>query len=436
MKRPAVSAKKIPLAKCTEARDFLSHDTDNPSSGVGEAGRRERAPSGSFLERKFLAGTAVKRLVLIAGELSGDLHGGHLMEALQGRVQIGGVGGPLMRAQGLDEWLGMETLSVMGFTDVLLALPRLIRAFHTLRNRILKERPDAVVFIDYPGFNLRMAKALRKRGYKGKLIHYICPTVWAWGKGRIEKMAQTLDLLLTILPFEPSCFAHTELPAHYVGHPLMQGIMPPGDGQGKGIALFPGSRHGEVERNFPSQLAALAQLRARYPDAEATVSVAIPSLAPLLRSHIEASGQPVHLAPRAESYNLMRSCRAALATSGTVTLELALHHAPTVVTYRLSRLNYLLARYLFRIRLPHYALPNILAKQELFPEVVGKQLPTDRIAEHLCALYEAGSARDACLTGCKNLRTLLGEGDASQEAARALLEVISHTGNESATSHG
>ncbi len=146
-------------------------------------------------------------LFIFAGEKSGDLHGGHLLRELfttHPHLHISGVGGPSMRAQGLKCFLSMEDFQVMGFVDVFFALPRLARQFYLIKNFILREQPPIVLLIDYPGFNLRLAASLRKAGFQGHICHYICPSVWAWGKKRIPHMARTLDTLFSILPFEKS----------------------------------------------------------------------------------------------------------------------------------------------------------------------------------------------------------------------------------------
>ncbi len=151
---------------------------------------------------------------IFAGEASGDLHGGPLVKALKQlnpASTITGVAGPAMRAQGVECLIPMEEFQVMGFSDVLAAFPKLWRQFHQVRDTILTTKPEVVILIDYPGFNLRLAKALRKKGFQGKIVQMICPTVWAWGKNRIHTMVNTLDLLLTIYPFEADCFANTSL---------------------------------------------------------------------------------------------------------------------------------------------------------------------------------------------------------------------------------
>ena len=164
-------------------------------------------------------------LFIFAGEASADLLGEELLKELKlkgRRLKISGVGGPKMREEGFSFIAQMEEFRVMGFVDVFLALPKLMRKFFAIRRAILEMNPKTVLFIDYPGFNLRMAKSLRKKGFSGKLCHFVCPSVWAWGKKRIPLMAKTLDLLLTILPFQARYFANTSLKTHFVGHPLAQ----------------------------------------------------------------------------------------------------------------------------------------------------------------------------------------------------------------------
>ena len=167
------------------------------------------------------------RYYLFAGEISGDLHGSRLMQALQSQrdqVSFYGVGGPLMRLEGLDCFIQMEKFQVMGFSDVIKALPHLWKLFYQVRDHILNMQPDCLILIDYPGFNLRLARSLRRKGFKGKLVQFICPSVWAHGKKRIAFLAAYFDLLLSIFPFETAYFAKTSLRVEYIGNPLTETI--------------------------------------------------------------------------------------------------------------------------------------------------------------------------------------------------------------------
>ena len=371
-------------------------------------------------------------IFLFAGEPSGDLHGSNLLKALRRALpqhHFWGVGGHLMRGEHLECCLPMEEFAVMGFTDVFLALPKLIRHFYKVRNEILKKNPSCVVFIDYPGFNLRMAKALRKKGYQGKLIHYISPSVWAWGKKRIRHMSETLDLLLTIYPFEAKHFSHTLLPVKYVGNPLQEALA---NHQYKPditfpehlIALFPGSRAGEISRNLPKLLQAASLLKENYPEASFALSCARNELLPLIMQELQKSNVMPTIVPKEYSYELMRKSHSAIAKSGTVTLELALHQCPTVVVYELTTLNRLLAKYLFRIRLPYYCIVNILRGQKIFPELIESGFEPQNVYLQLKSLYEEGEIRRQCIEGCQQVQKLLSEAQASTQAAIAIKEIL------------
>ncbi len=365
-------------------------------------------------------------LILIAAEPSGDLHGANLLKQLlneRPNLRIAAVAGPQMRKFPIHCIEPMESFQVMGFIDVARALPRLVKLFYMLRRTVLALQPKAVIGIDYPGMNLRLYAALRKQGYTGKVIHYICPTVWAWGKSRIAKMEQSIDLLLAILPFEPACFQKTSLRADYVGHPLVQKVREGGEaslGTGPWLALFPGSRSEEVERNLPLMLRVAKRLQHEDARVKIAVSVANGERAKRVR---ELAGEVLCVEPE-ETYALMRAAHLALAKSGTVTLELALHGTPTVVQYAIGKLDVFLAQRVFRIRLPHYALPNIIAGREVFPELFGPNLSEETLWEQAKSLWFDEAKREACRIGCAEVTATLGERDASAEAAQRMLGVV------------
>lgn len=383
----------------------------------------------------------LKRIFLFAGEPSGDLHGSHLAEQLAAgphRTELYGIGGPKMREQGIKGPLRMEDFEVMGFTDVIRALPRLCSHFYTTRNAIIRSNPDAVVLIDYPGFNLRLAKALRQQGFSGKIIHYISPSVWAWGKHRINDMEKNLDLLLTIYPFEASCYAGSTLPVEYVGSPLKQYIADHSyvddwkerlgiDPDKQLIALFPGSRRGELKRNLPLILQAASLLKTKFPALHFGISCASEQLLPEILS--EAGKFPeikdsLHTIPKGFTYELMRDSTCAIAKSGTVTLELAIHECPTVVFYKLTRINRLYAKYFLKLALPFYGIVNILAGKELFPELIEHGLTAKNLAQSAENFVADGQIRRACIQGCQELKHSLGTGRPSCRAAKAIMEAI------------
>ena len=369
-------------------------------------------------------------IFLFAGEPSGDLHGEELLKALLEKdptLKIIGVGGPKMRKLPFETILPMEAFQVMGFVDVFLALPKLIRQFHLVKQTLLQRNPKKVILIDYPGFNLRLARSLRKNGFKGKICHFICPSVWAWGKKRIPLMAQNLDMLLSILPFEKEIFARTTLPVHYVGNPLVDHIEShqqnalPELGDAKVLGIFPGSRTKEIERNLKKQLLCARRLLTLDPKLKVALSISHPRFCSRMQQICLSVGIAPQFIPHDYAYDLMSRCHLALATSGTVTLELALHHVPTVVTYGISPLDLIIAKHILRIILPFYCLVNIIANKEVFPELIGPNLRPDALFEKAALFLSNPSARDTCTQACAAIEELLTHKNASKEAAEAIL---------------
>ena len=361
-------------------------------------------------------------LFICSGEMSGDLHGAKLIEALlnlRPDLKIGAVAGPHMRKWPIREYFPMESLKVMGFLDVLKALPQLIRTFYQIRNQILALNPKAVLFIDYPGFHLRLENSLRKKGFQGKLIHFICPSVWAWGKKRIFPMAKNLDLLLTLFPFEKGYFSNTNLKVKYVGHPLAKKIAPPIPCKEKILALFPGSRKAQIDRNLPLQLKVARRLKEGNPELQIALSQA--GFPPLAQAGFPLDIAGVKIVKMEDRYELMRSCHMAIATSGTVTLELALHGVPTVVSYAIRPFDQFLAQKIFRIDLPFYSLPNIVADEEVYKELFGSNLTEESLFFWTQKLLLDPSLRQRAILGCQKVQKNLGTQDAALEAAQAIL---------------
>lgn len=367
-------------------------------------------------------------IFLFAGEASGDLHGHPLVRELKKtfpKAHLFGVGGPKMRGEGLDCVLPMEKFQVMGFIDVFFALPRLLRYFFFLRNLLLKKQPDLVLFIDYPGFSLALAKSLSKRSFKGKICHYICPSVWAWGKKRIPKMEQILDHLFVIFPFEASLFDKSKLQVHYVGHPLVQNIYsgPALEHENRVIALFPGSRHKEILRNFPLQLQAAKKLSAKFPDLVFFASVSHPSFAPILEKMMqEANFEQVKLLSSDQNGPLMKSCTLAIAKSGTNNLELALHKVPTIVTYGVGPVDLFIAKNILKIILPFYCIVNIIAGKEVFPELIGPHFSEESLFFHADRLLSSPHTLNECREKCEEIGKILENKTPEIEIAKILNE--------------
>lgn len=379
---------------------------------------------------------------IFAGEMSGDLHGSRLIRALRDSTNltsIAGVGGPRMRQEGMQCMNQMEEFQVMGFSDVLIALPKLCKLFFRVKNFILKTNPDCVILIDYPGFNLRLAKALRKSGFSGKLVQYICPTVWAHGKNRIQILESNYDLLLTIFPFESTFFTSSKLKVEYVGNPLLETIQTHAyqdnwktqiglPGNSEVIALFPGSRLGEVQKNTPLQLQVAAALKLKHPELLFALSCAQENLKPDLLNFVSKSplklNQDLFIVPPYFHYDLMKDCKTALAKSGTVTLELALHRVPTLVHYELSFLNNFFAKCVLQLQLPHYCIVNILSGHSLFPECIGRNVTMNELVHQIEAIHFDSSRYLKIQKECDALIQHLGNRPSHHYAAHAIQDLM------------
>jgi len=355
---------------------------------------------------------------ILAGEASGDAHGSWLLRALYRHspaIHVWGVGGPKMRKEGMEIFLPMEEFQLMGFVEIIGKLPKAIRQGKMIVKEILRRKPDKVVLIDYPGLNLRIAKALKKKGYQGKIVQYISPTVWAWKKGRIDTMASSLDKLLTIYPFENALFSHTTLQAAYVGNPVLEEMVDDETAEEENlVALFPGSREGEVRRNLPHMLKSVSILLENRPGLRFEISSANADLLPLIQSHTDL---PINTSP---SYKLMQRCRAAIAVSGTVTLELALRKKPSVVLYQIPFYYRPLAQLILKPRIKHICIVNILGKKEIFPEFTFNAINPVKVAVSVEGLLN-GPSRSECLQGCIDVIDLIGPNKAGEMAAKELL---------------
>ncbi len=384
----------------------------------------------------------MKNIFLFAGEKSGDLHGAGLLRNLKTQFPhhiFTGVAGPEMREEGMHCFMQMEEFQVMGLTDVLLSFFKLRRQFYQILEYILRTNPTIVILIDYPGFNLRLAKHLRKKGYKGKIIQYIAPTIWAWGKNRKNTLIENYDLLLTIYPFEEKLFDGTSLKVKYVGNPVKEAIIDhPYDENWAGlcgvkeksnlVALFPGSRKSEISNHLPYQLQVAEILKKENPSLSFALSCADDKMMGPMHGMIKKTGlkmdKDLFFIPKTYSYELMRDCRTAIAKSGSVTLELALHKRPTVVMYKLTPLNRFFAKYIIRLKLAHYCIVNILSGRTVFPELIEKGLSLEQLAESFQSLNNDGSKREECIAGCNELPYILKDGTASLEAVKAIRELV------------
>ncbi len=368
-------------------------------------------------------------ILIVAGEVSGDMHAAALVRELRRLLPAArffGIGGDRMRALGVETFLDVHDMAVMGFTEVIRRLPFFRKAFRQTVAIALQRRPDAVILVDYPGFNLRLAVRTHAAGIR--TFYYICPQVWAWNRGRIPRMASIVDLLLAIFPFEKAVFEGTPLRVEFVGHPLVDEINealsePPAPLPWQGdprIALLPGSRAQEIRRILPCLCDAAVQIERQRPGASFLIPTPGPDAERLIRTMLaELPVKPARLAfAPGGTRQVLRQAHAALVTSGTATLESALLMCPTVVVYRTSPLTYFLGRRL--VRVPHIGIVNVIAGRRICPEFIQHATTGANLAGALLPLLDDSHARREMLRGFEEVKSLLGPGGAAARAAAIL----------------
>ncbi len=341
------------------------------------------------------------RIALVAGEASGDTLGAALIAALRQRfpgAQFAGVTGPKMKAAGCEPWFDSHELGVMGLTEVLRHLPRLLRLRSALQQRILEWQPDVFIGVDFKEFNLGLARRLKKRGLR--TVQYVSPQVWAWRPGRARTMGDAVDLILCLFPFEPDFYREYGVRAAFVGHPLADqipmevdraaarielGIAP----DARVLAVLPGSRRSEVERLADPFAGAAELLAARYPGLVTIAPMVTPELRDLFAARCSM------FAPRAAIRFLEGQARLALVAadvvlvaSGTATLEAALCKRPMVVGYRMGAITAFLLKQLGLVKVRHFSQPNLLAGSELVPEFFQQDANAGNLADALARWFE------------------------------------------------
>jgi lipid-A-disaccharide synthase len=367
------------------------------------------------------------RLLLSSGEASGELYAAELLRELRvlmPEVEAFGLGGDRLAAQGAALTAHIRELAVVGLVEVVSHLPRIRRIFHSVLAECERHPPDLAVLIDYPDFNLRLARQLRRRGIP--VVYYVSPQVWAWRRGRIRTIRDTSERMLVIFPFEEAVYREAGVPVEFVGHPLVDSVRPPADPkrvlaeigldpERPTIALLPGSRAKEIALNLPPLLAAVARLRREDPALQFAVAVA-PSLEPqnLERAFSGSGARLVQgLTPA-----LLGSATLSLVASGTATIEAALVGAPMVVFYRVSPLSYALGRGL--VRVPHFAMANLIAERRIVPELIQADFTSERLSAEASALLRDVGRRERMRGELDDVRRRLGEPGASARAARAV----------------
>lgn len=364
------------------------------------------------------------KVFMLAGESSGDALGAPLIQSLNKinqDIDIIGIGGAGMIKAGLKSLLPMEELNIIGIWEVISQLPRLLKLINGVVEEVEKHQPDIYLGIDFPDFNFEVAKRLKKRGvFKGKILHYVAPTVWAWRPGRAKKIAGFLDGLFCLFPFEPDYFKPHGLKAWYVGHSIIERNIESVSGEGfkqsLGIkenrptcGLFFGSRPSELESMGKTIVEAAIYIQEQIPNIEFIVPT-LPHMELGIRGVLESLSAPVHLIINADNkYEVFKSCDSAIAVSGTVGLELSYCDVPHAIGYKTNILTYFLVKTLAQTKYIH--LSNILLKQDAVPELIQHRFTPENMADEIITLYDKNSVkRDGQLKSFEKLRLLLNQG--------------------------
>jgi len=374
-----------------------------------------------------------RSVLLIAGEVSGDMHAAGLVRAVKTKnpdVQFFGIGGDELRAAGMEIVVDAREMAVMGLAEVIRHYGFFKKVFADMIELVRVRKPDAVVLVDYPGFNLRFAEKAHEMGVK--VVYYVCPQVWAWHRSRIRKMAQIVNRLSVIFPFEPAVFKDTALKVDFVGHPLVEVAEKalaeplknlPWRGEPR-IAILPGSRNQEIDRILPPMISAAALLEKKLRGASFIIASPSEGIAARVRSILSVHPDKLMCCEIVvgETRQVLRQARAAMVASGTATIETALMGCPMIVVYKTSPITYFFGRLL--VKVPNIGMVNVVAGRPLCPELIQHAATPEALASVMIPLIEDTPERGAMMVGLEEVRQLLGQGGAAERAGDILLQEV------------
>ena len=368
-------------------------------------------------------------IMILAGETSGDHHAARLIQALRRTgldFSISGMGGPALKEEGMETFVDSETLAVIGVSGVLAKLPLYWRALKTMKQKIAETKPDLIVSVDFPDFNLLVAKEAKKLHIP--VLHYISPQIWAWRRGRIRKIKKRFDHMAVILPFEPDFYSSYDMPVTYVGHPMMDNEefvldrLPTVASEESIIGFLPGSRTAEIKTHLPVMIKVARMLQKEKPDVRFLLSIPSKKRVVLIDEILQKENAP-NLFQKEETLPIVfKRSRFLVAVSGTVTLQAAVWVVPTIIVYRFSHLNALIAALLLRVKF--IGLANLIAGKEVMPELIQYKMTTKNICaksiEWLDHPEKLKDAREGLIEVCKKI----GEAGASDKLAKVVLQLL------------
>ena len=377
-----------------------------------------------------------KKILLIAGETSGDLHGAHLIEAIRRidpEILFFGMGGDHLKRVGMKLLYHCKSISVVGITEVLLKLRSIIKAFKILGQSLENERPDLIILIDFPDFNLRFAKLAQKKNIP--VVYYISPQIWAWRPKRIRGIAKTVKKMIVLFNFELPIYKSAGVDVEWIGHPLLDLVKPKLsqdqafqqfklDPRKLSIALLPGSRDHEVKRLLPPLIEASKIIISKIPNLQFLIPLA-PSLSKsTIIPYLSNLSFPITIV-EGFTYDVMNISHLLITASGTATLEGAILKKPMIIVYKVSLLSYLLGRIMIKVN--HIGLVNLVAGKTVVPELIQKDVNPKKIAEEALKILEDQDLYRKISEELSNVRIRLGQSGASDRAARLITSLLSQT---------
>ncbi|MBW1667488.1 MAG: lipid-A-disaccharide synthase [Deltaproteobacteria bacterium] len=384
-------------------------------------------------ELMSISRNALRYVVIVAGEASADLHGSNLVKAikkLNPSVNFIGIGGRKMEDAGVKILVPSSDMAVVGLTEVFPRLVMIFKAYLKLRSMLKKVRPHLLILIDYPDFNISLARSAKRLNIP--VLYYISPQLWAWRKGRIKKLVKRVDKMAVILPFEEQFYQQKGMDVEYVGHPLLDAL--PQDlakgtpGKEKGgssgfpiLGIVPGSRVEEVTNLLPPMMGAAQILSTHYPDLRCVLPIA-PTISPSLIESFIRKSQVNVTTFEGNIYEALSKCDLALVASGTATLETAMMEVPMIIVYRVSLMSYLMGRLL--VRVPHIGLVNLVAGEEIVPELIQNDVTPRKIAREAFSILEDGQKKQNMVKKLHKLKEHLGQRPPSERTAHIALEMM------------
>jgi lipid-A-disaccharide synthase len=372
-------------------------------------------------------------VMIVAGEASGDMYGATLaaeLRALSPSLRFFGMGGDCMRKAGVETLVDANVMAVMGLVEVLGHLPVIVKGFNILKKRLLNDPPKLLILIDYPDFNLRLAKVAKAAGVK--VLYFISPQVWAWRSGRVKGIGRVVDRMAVLFPFEVPFYQKAGIPVSFVGHPLLDMVRPAMgrdqalaslglDPARRTVGLFPGSRKSVIKKLLPVILQSAEELQRRMPGLQFVLPLASSLRHDDLAPYLEQSALEISVVS-GRNHDLMAGCDAAISVSGTVIMELALVGTPAVLIYKVSPLTYQVGKRV--INVPHIGICNIVAEKRLIKELIQHEAEPGAIADEIDAILNRPGYAQEIREGFATVKVKLGSGGALGRVARVAMEMM------------